>query len=144
MPEVESWPFFLTSIVALGKLLNLSVPQFPHWENRNIDGTYLIRLLCGLSELIYVNSFLTHKYSINYYNSRSHTHKKQYFRQFHLIFLGFIIAVSKEKNAILDNPNTQWSWRLNVYRKSALIKTIRFPSQSSYTIQLSSDMYVNF
>ena len=54
MPEVESWLFFLTSNVTLGKLLNLSVPQFPHWENRNIDGTYLIRLLCGLSELIHV------------------------------------------------------------------------------------------
>ena len=48
-------------------------------------------------------------FSINYYNSRPHTHTKQYFRQFHLIFLSFIIPVSKEKNDTLDNRNTQWS-----------------------------------
>lgn len=44
-PEPESQASNLGSFLTLGKLLNPSVPQFPHLQNMNNNFTYLIDLL---------------------------------------------------------------------------------------------------
>lgn len=68
----KSWPTTCSTIYScatLGKLLNLSGPQFPNLWNRNDNNTIFIRLLWELSEIIFINCLeesLTHgRYLVN-------------------------------------------------------------------------------
>jgi hypothetical protein len=46
----------LVTGVTLGKSFNLSLPQFPHLQNRNINNSNFIGMLWGCGELVVLGS----------------------------------------------------------------------------------------